>query len=395
MEALLTKSQKKIAAVPTEFKRYLFERINLNQRFISIRGARGTGKTTMLLQIGASHSDKKILYVALDDLFFTENTLYSLAEHFSKTGGEILLLDEVHKYPEWSRELKLIYDDIPDIQVIFTSSSLLDIFKGESDLSRRVSSYNLHEMSFREYLEFQHGISFPVVSFEKLVTENEKIALQYTSNFKPFQYFEAYLRHGAYPFYSGDEFDYHQKLLNTINLLLDIDLPAVEGIEYSHVAKLKKLLFVLSENVPFTPNISKLSANIKLNRNTLVQAIQMLEKAELLHSLYKKTRSISVLNKPDKIWLHNTNLSFAISNREPEKGNLRESFFLSQIVIDHNAVLPGIGDFLIDEQYLFEVGGKNKTSKQIAGQNNAYLVKDDIEIGINKSIPLWLFGFLY
>jgi hypothetical protein len=225
--------------------------------------------------------------------------------------------------------------------------------------------------------------------------DNEKIALQYTNNFKPFQYFEAYLRHGAYPFYSGDEFDYHQKLLNTVNLVLDIDLPAVEGIEYSHVAKIKKLLFVLSENVPFTPNISKLSESIKLNRNTLVQAIQMLEKAELLHSLYKKTRSVSVLNKPDKIWLHNTNLSFAISNREPEKGNQRESFFLSQLVVDHNAALPGNGDFLIDEQYLFEVGGKSKTSKQIAGQENGYIVKDDIEIGTDKNIPLWLFGFLY
>ncbi len=395
METIITKSQKKIAAAPAEFKRYLFNRINLNQRFISIRGARGTGKTTMLLQIGAFHSDKKILYVALDDLFFTENTLYSLAERFSLTGGEMLLLDEVHKYPDWSRELKLIYDDIPDIQVIFTSSSLLDIFKGESDLSRRVSSYNLHEMSFREYLEFQHGIRYPVVSFEDLITDNEIITLQYTNNFKPFQYFEAYLRHGAYPYYSGDEFDYHQKLLNTVNLVLDIDLPAVEGIEYSHVAKIKKLLFVLSENVPFTPNISKLSERIKLNRNTLVQAIQMLEKAELLHSLYKKTRSISVLNKPDKIWLHNTSLSFAISNREPEKGNLRESFFLSHIVVDHNAALPGNGDFLIDEQYLFEVGGKNKTSKQIAGQEHGFLVKDDIEIGTGKSIPLWLFGFLY
>jgi uncharacterized protein len=395
MEALIIKSQKKIATAPTEFKRYLLSRMNLNQRFISVRGARGTGKTTMLLQIGASQSEKKILYLALDDLFFTQNSLYSLAERFSRTGGELLLLDEVHKYPNWSRELKLIYDDIPDLQVIFTSSSLLDIFKGESDLSRRVSSYNLHEMSFREYLEFQHGIKFPVVSFEKLVTDNEKIALQYTNNFKPFQYFEDYLRHGAYPFYSGDEFDYHQKLLNTVNLVLDIDLPAVEGIEYSHVAKFKKLLFVLSENVPFTPNISKLSERINLNRNTLVQAIQMLENAELLHTLYKKTRSVSVLNKPDKIWLHNTNLSFAISNSEPDKGNLRESFFLSQVFVDHNAALPGNGDFLINEKYLFEVGGKNKTSKQIAGHENAFLVKDDIEIGTDKSIPLWLVGFLY
>lgn len=395
MEQLLDKSRRKIKSVPTKFKRYLYHQINLNHRLISILGARGTGKTTMLLQLGYRLSGKMVLYVALDDLFFTDNTLYSLAEQFNKSGGEVLLLDEVHKYPTWSREIKLIFDDFTDIQVIFTSSSVLDIYRGESDLSRRASNYRLPELSYREYLFFQYGIQVEPISLEVILKNHQDITYDLVGKFKPLKYFPGYLRHGCYPYFAGDEEDYHQKLLNTVNQVLDVDLPAVHRVDYENIVKFKRLLYVLATNVPFIPNISKLSEKVKLNRNALVYALQWFNKAELINTLYKQSKSISVLNKPDKIWLHNTNLSYALGNQIPDKGNLRETFFISQLKPVHEVSLPSSGDFRIDEKYLFEIGGKNKTSAQIQGHTDAYIVKDDIETGILKSIPLWLFGFLY
>jgi len=216
MDLLFNKSQKKMNAVPLAFKRYLYKRINYNQRLISIRGARGTGKTTLLLQMGATLKKNRPLYVALDDLFFTKNSLYSLADQFSKIGGKLLLLDEVHKYPNWSREIKLIYDDFPDLQVIFTSSSVLNIYRGESDLSRRASSYILHEMSFREYLELYYNLIFQPISLDTIIQEHEAISLELAGRFKPFKYFPGYLKHGSYPYFAGDEDDYYQKILNTV-----------------------------------------------------------------------------------------------------------------------------------------------------------------------------------
>ncbi|MBN2777455.1 MAG: AAA family ATPase [Bacteroidales bacterium] len=395
MEQLLRKSKQKIQNAPLSFKRYLFNQINFKNRQISILGGRGTGKTTILLQIAATRKDTLSLYVALDDLFFTDNTMYQLAEDFDKHGGKLLLFDEVHKYPGWSRELKLIYDDFPELNVIFTSSSILDIYKGESDLSRRTISYVLKEMSFREYLLFYENINLPKLSLETLLKDHETVSLDLVKRIKPIKYFSSYIKHGAYPFYNGNVNEYYQQLKNIINLILEVDLPAVKSIEYNNIAKLKRLLYVLSVNVPFTPNISKLSEKVGLTRNSLVEALHLLNKAELIQILYKQTKSISVLNKPDKIWLNNPNLSFALSEGAPDIGNLRESFFISQLSILHDISLVDKGDFIIDNRYVFEVGGKNKTQKQIKDLHNAYIVKDDIETGILNIIPLWLFGLLY
>lgn len=395
MEQLLRKSRQKIQNTPLEFKRYLYHKINFNNRQISIIGSRGTGKTTLLLQIAASRQDKMTLYVALDDLFFTDTTLYHLAEDFEKQGGELLLLDEVHKYPGWSRELKLIYDDFPALQVIFSSSSILDIYKGESDLSRRTISYVLKEMSFREYMLFHHQIELAQISLESLLKDHETISLNLTKKIKPLKYFSAYKKHGAYPFFNGNEQEYYQQIKNIINLILEVDLPAVKPLEYSNIAKIKRLLYVLAVNVPFTPNISKLSEKTGLSRNALVQALQLLNRAELINILYKQMKSISILNKPDKIWLNNSNLSYALSDSEPDKGNLRESFFISQMNALHNISLAEKGDFMLDNKYIFEVGGKNKSQKQIKGLKNAFVVKDNIETGVLNIIPLWLFGLLY
>lgn len=395
MEKILIKSERKIREISLDFQRYLFEEINFKQRMISILGARGVGKTTLLLQIAKKSDLSNILYVALDDLFFTDNTLYSLAEDFNLQGGELLLLDEVHKYPQWSRELKLIYDDFPDLKIIFTSSSVLDIYKGESDLSRRAVSYNLKELSFREFLLFYHNIKIDKLSLNEIISKHKDYAYEISSRIKPIKYLNEFYKIGAYPYYKNDADEYYQKILNIINLIMDVDIQGVERLNYEHIAKFKRLLYVLSGNVPFTPNISKLAEKLKIHRNVLIQALQLLEKAELIHTLIKTTKSISILNKPDKIWLHNTNLIYLLSDNKPNIGNLRETFFIHHSKFNYRLSLPEKGDFIVEDKYTFEVGGKNKSKKQIANISDSFVVRDNIEVGTNNIIPLWLFGLLY
>ena len=395
MERLLEKSVRKINNVSVAFKRYLYNEINRTNRLIAIKGARGTGKTTLLLQLAKNYKSDEVLYVALDDLFFSENSLYGLAEKFAKIGGKIILIDEVHKYPNWSRELKLVYDDFLDVKVIFTSSSILDIYKGESDLSRRAVTYNLDELSFREYLLLYEKIELPVLNLQEILKNHQSISLQFLEQFTPLKHFFKYLKIGNYPYFENNEEEYYKRLRNTVNLILEVDLQTTENLDFHTLAKLKRLLFVISSNVPFTPNIQKISDTIELNRNALVRALQLLNRAALIRMIYKQTRSISLLNKPDKIWMHNTNLMFAISDDHVEIGTIRETFFMQNLAHNHLLSLPEKGDFLVDNRYLFEIGGKNKTKKQIAHVENAFVVNDGIEIGFQNSIPLWLFGFLY
>lgn len=395
MEKIAEKSAKKINNVSVVFKRYLYAEINRTNRLIAIKGARGTGKTTLLLQLAKEFKSDEVLYVALDDLFFSENTLYGLAEKFVKIGGKVMLIDEVHKYPNWSRELKLIYDDFLSLKVIFTSSSILDIHKGESDLSRRAVTYHLAELSFREYLLLYEKIELPVLKLQEILENHALISQQFLEHFTPLKHFSKYLKIGNYPYFENNEEEYYQKLRNTVNLILEVDLQSSENLDFHTLVKLKRLLFVIASNVPFTPNIQKISDTIQLNRNALVRALQLLNKAALIRAIYKQTRSISLLNKPDKIWLHNTNLMFAISNENVEIGTVRETFFMQNLAHHHLLSLPNKGDVLVDNTYLFEIGGKNKTKKQIAHVENAFIVNDGIEIGFQNSIPLWLFGFLY
>jgi hypothetical protein len=395
MEKLLEKSARKISKVSMVFKRYLYNEINESNRLIAIKGARGTGKTTLLLQLAKDYKSDEVIYVALDDLFFSENTLYDVAEKFTKIGGKIILIDEVHKYPNWSRELKLVYDDFLDLKVIFTSSSILDIYKGESDLSRRAVTYNLAELSFREYLLLYEKIELPVLTLQEILNNHQSISLEFLKKLTPLKHFSKYLKIGNYPYFENNEEEYYQKLRNTVNLILEVDLQTTENLDFHTLAKLKRLLFVISSNVPFTPNIQKISDTIQLNRNALVRALQLLNRAALIRMIYKQTRSISLLNKPDKIWMHNTNLMFAISGNQVEIGTIRETFFIQNLAHRHVLSLPDKGDVLVDNIYLFEIGGKHKTKKQISQIENAFVVKDAIEIGFQNSIPLWLFGFLY
>jgi len=395
MERLVEKSARKINHVSMAFKRYLYREINRSNRLTAIKGARGTGKTTLLLQLAKDYHSDEVLYVALDDLFFSESTLYGLAEKFTKIGGKLLLIDEVHKYPNWSRELKLIYDDFLDLKVIFTSSSILDIYKGESDLSRRAVTYNLAELSFREYLLLYEKIELPVLTLQEILNNHKAISLEFLKQITPLKHFLKYLKIGNYPYFENNEEEYYQKLRNTVNLILEVDLQTTENLDFQTLAKLKRLLFVIASNVPFTPNIQKISDTIQLNRNALVRALQLLHRAALIRMIYKQTRSISLLNKPDKIWMHNTNLMFAISGDNVEIGTVRETFFMQNLAHNHVLSLPEKGDVLVDNTYLFEIGGKNKQQDQIDKDGKSFVVKDDIEYGYLNVIPLWAFGLNY
>lgn len=396
MEELLFEFQIKIARVSLDIKRYLIHEIDLDNRLIAVKGARGAGKTTLLLQLAKLHMPlKSTLYVSLDHIFFFENKLYNLAKEFALFGGTHLLLDEVHKYPDWSREIKLIYDNLPELRVIFTSSSILEIYKSESDLSRRAVAYHLKELSFREFITFETRKELPAYSFFEIIDHHTVIATELLKEIKPFPLFEKYLKTGAYPYYKENEKGYIQKLQNTINLIIEVDINAVEDLQYDTLIKLKKLLITVASSAPFTPNITKLSEKIGVSRNMLVQSIKILERAGLVNELYKDSTGIGVLTKPEKLYLNNTNLMYALAKENTNTGKVRETFFLNQFKGLHEINLSETADFVIDKTYTFEVGGKNKTRKQIAGTEKAYLAKDNIEIGFGNRIPVWLFGFMY
>ena len=396
MEDLFLEYQVKLTQVSTKFKRYLFQSIDLNNRLIAIKGARGVGKTTLLLQIAKEKlANTKTLYISLDHIYFYENKIYELAKKFEQFGGSHLLLDEVHKYPNWSREIKLIYDNFPKLSIIFTSSSMIEIYKSESDLSRRAVSYNLKELSFREFIEFETEQHFSAHSLSELLINHNTIASQVLSKLKPLPLFEKYLKIGSYPYYKENEAFFNQKLLNTINLIIETDINAIENLNYETIIKLKKLLKSVATSVPFTPNISKLSELVGLSRNSLVSALKMLEKAGLVNELYKPTTGIGVLTKPEKLYLNNSNLLYALAKDNTNIGNVRETFVLNQLKELYTTQLPEQGDILIDEKIILEIGGKSKTKKQVVSIKNAYIAKDQIEIGIDNIVPVWLFGFLY
>lgn len=396
MENLFLEFQQKLLYTSQNFERYLVKEIDINNRLIVIKGARGAGKTTLLLQMAkfylpTNHS----LYVSLDHIYFYKNSLYDLAKSFELMGGKHLLLDEVHKYPNWSREIKLIYDNFPTLQVIFTSSSLLQIYQSESDLSRRAVTYHLKELSFREFIVLKTSISLSSYTFADILNNHTAIAHELLKQIKPLPLFTNYLKIGAYPYFIENEETYIQKLLNTINLVIETDINAVENVNYETLINLKKLLVAIASSVPFTPNISKLSEKIGVSRNGLLQAIKILSRASLITELYKDNKGIGVLTKPEKIYLNNTNLMYALAQENTNIGNLRETFFLNQFLGLHTIHLSEVSDFIINQKYTFEIGGKNKTNKQIVGISNAYIAKDSIEIGFANQIPVWLFGFMY
>jgi predicted AAA+ superfamily ATPase len=397
MDRLKQISENRLQRIQNEFTRFLTDEIDWDARMIGISGARGAGKTTLLLQYMKTRlpANAEALYASLDDIYFAENPLIYLAEEFYKKGGEYLFLDEVHKYPDWSRELKNIYDNLPGLKIVFTSSSALDIYKGAFDLSRRALVYNLPGLSFREFIELKYRISLQSYSLEQILSESKKIVPEILDKIRPLKFFEEYLKFGYYPFFIESEKNYYDKLTNILNLVLESDLPTIFKIDYFSVMKIKKMLSVLSRIVPYKPNIEKLALQASTTRDTLLKFLFYLEKAGIVKWLSKDTFGINYLNKPDKLYLNNTNLMYALSSEKPDTGNLRETFILNQLLVKHSVSYPETGDFLVDGKYLIEVGGPSKKTKQIAGLENAYIAADDIEFPDGRKIPLWLFGFLY
>lgn len=396
MERLFNISNTLINKSPKSFERYINSTINWNAQLIGLSGARGSGKTTIMLQHARMlPKDYKALYVSLDDIYFSENKLIYFAEDFINMGGEYLLLDEVHKYPNWSQELKNIYDYYPDLKVVFTSSSALEIYKGKYDLSRRAEMYYLAGMSFREYIELKYKIKFPVYTLSEILSNHKEISTKVADKIKPLVLFNEYLEYGYYPFFINAGNSYLRQLSNTVNLVIEVDLPAIHRIDYASVLKMKKLVAILANIVPFKPNIKELASQISCTRDTLLKYLSYLDKAGVVKWLSSKTDGINYLNKPDKLYLNNTNLCYALGNSMHDVGNVRETFFINQLSVNHTVSYPIKGDFLIDGKVLFEVGGKNKSYKQIADISNSYIASDNIVHGFKNKIPLWLFGFIY
>lgn len=335
------------------------------------------------------------LYVSLDNLWFGENTLIGLADSFKKRGGTHLFLDEVHKYPDWSRQIKNIYDDFPDLNIVFSGSSMLEILNARADLSRRAVSYSMKGLSFREYLNISLRLSLPTFSLDEILTNHVSIAPVLLNKVKPFQHFEKYLQIGHYPFFNEGEQLYLDRLEEVVKMVIEIELPLLRGIETAYLPRMRQLVQIIAQSVPFVPNLSKLSERIGINRNTLVLYLNYLNEAGITKNIYKDAYGITKLQKPEKIFLENTNLMFAFKDERPEKGNVRETFFVNQLSEGHQVTYTEYGDFLVDGKYTFEIGGKSKSKKQVSQVSDSFVAADDLEYGSGDKIPLWLFGFLY
>lgn len=389
MQMLFQKFQTLLQSTSTNFKRYLYQEIAWESRMIGIVGARGVGKTTLLLQYIKENLDiNKALYVAADDLYFGENTLYDLADDFYKNSGEYLFIDEIHKYSDWSRELKNIYDSFPALKIVFTGSSILDILKGSSDLSRRALVYKLAGLSFREYLKLFHNYDSEVYSVDQII--NNEVVLKNIQH--PLPLFNDYIQRGYYPF--GIEPEMNIRLGQIIIQTLESDIPQFANLSISTSKKLKRLLAIIAESVPFKPNFSKIAELINVSRNSLDDYFAFMEKAGLIQQLRNETSGIRGLGKVEKIYLDNTTLIFNLVNDKSNVGNLRETFFLSQMRVKNDVIASNTVDFKIND-YSFEIGGKNKQQDQLPKDGKSFVVKDDIEFGYRNVVPLWAFGFNY
>ena len=386
----------KLSQVSLDFKRYLYPQINWDSSVIGIMGERGVGKTTMLLQrIKEKYANPDdTFYISLDHYWFGTHELQDLIKFMYKRGITEFYIDEVHKYKGWSGILKTLVDELHDLRIVYTGSSLLEIDNAKVDMSRRQTPYTLKGMSFREYLEYDGILKMNAVTPEELLANHVPIAMDIVSKTKVLVAFDTYLHTGVYPFYRDAGKDFLVRLKEVVDTVIESDLPAVEKITYDTVDKCKKLLMIIAENVPLQPNVNKLATSLGTTRDTLLKLLYKLDKAEILELLTVKLKSYKKLVNPEKIYLGNTNLMYALSPKI-EIGTLRETFFIDQCASVGTVQMPPKGDFLVNGKYLFEVGGEGKTFDQIADIPNSYLAVDDIETGYGARIPLWMFGLLY
>lgn len=398
MEALFKKHKMLISQINTGIVREMMHSVNWEKQLVAIRGSRGVGKTTLIRQyikqkFGISAGEA--LYCVMDSMYFANHTLLELAEQFHLMGGTHLFLDEVHRYPTWSREIKEIIDLYPNMKITFTGSSLIQILNADADLSRRVLSYTMEGLSFREYLQFYKGIHIPVYSLEDILTNYDDICAETNKLCHPQPLFEEYLRVGYFPFYDGDEEEYYSRIENVIDFIVGQELPQFCGVDPANTRKVKALIQFLADSVPYELNIAKLSARLELNKNTVLSYINSLGRAELLMLLYSDSKTITRLQKPDKIYLHDPNMFYALGYGE-KIGTIRECFLINQLSVNHTVEYgKEQGDFIIDGNITIEVGGPDKTFEQVADIPNSYIFADRIELPVGKKLPLWMAGLVY
>lgn len=395
MQRLIGHYTRLLANTNLSKKRYLFHQIDWKNRLIGITGPRGTGKTTLLLQhIKQEKIEGHSLYVSLDNIYFAQNTLSDLAHEFYLSGGTHLFLDEVHRYNSWAIEIKNLYDSYPELHIVFTGSSILEIYKAQADLSRRSVMYNLTGLSFREFLYFEELAELPAYPLDAILSDHTALASDVSTGMKVLPAFRNYLQYGYYPFYKESIDAYYDRIEGIINVILENDLPAIVTLQHATLLKIKRLLTHIASLVPYMPNINDLSGLIETDRKSLLGYLQYLDRAKLLLQFHSNTKRLAELAKPTKLYMDNTNLLFALS-RNTQSGTLRETFFANQLSHQHEVSVPPTGDFLIDNTYLFEVGGKGKSFKQIRNVENSFVAYDDMEIGLGNKIPLWMLGLLY
>ena len=390
MRTLVARYRNILKNVDTSYVRNIHSTIPWNDRLIAILGARGVGKTTLVLQHIKLYEDvDTTLFVYADDLWFSTHSLVTLAEIFYTNGGRVLYIDEIHKYKNWSQEIKNIYDQYPDLKVRYTGSSILDLQKGSHDLSRRVLEFQMHGLSFREYVALRYGADIPIHTLEQVLAN--KIEFPY-KDYRPVALFKEYLRQGYYPYFK--EPGYELRLTKTINAILEVDIPKFAELSISTSEKLKTLLYIVAQSVPFKPNYSKIARDLDMHRNAVSDLMVWLDKADLINILRDDVEGYKLLGKVNNIYLNNPNLAYALSDDEPNIGNIRETIFLTWLRATHKVTASSVSDFKVGK-YTFEVGGKKKGQHQIKDVEHAYVVKDDIEYGHLNEVPLWAFGLLY
>lgn len=398
METLFTRHDLYIANTPVDIIRDIMDEIHWDSRLIAIVGARGVGKSTLIRQFIRKNYqayDRSVLYCSLDSVYFSTHTLLDLVETFIMNGGKRLFFDEVHKYSNWSREIKEIYDLYPDIKVVISGSSLLHILNADADLSRRCIRYTMNGLSFREFLRFYKNIDIRKYSLPEIIDNPAPLCSEVNRLCKPVQQFKEYLTYGYYPFYMESVMDYYTRIEQVTNFVIETELPLLRKVDIANIRKIKALVSIIASSIPFEVDASKLSRLIGTGRDTVIEYMQHLEDARIFNLLYSDVRSVGKLTRPDKIYLENANLLYALSSSEVNIGTARETFVVNQLKIKYDVEYgKQQGDFKVDGKYTFEVGGKDKTFSQIAGVRNSFVLSDDIETPLGHRLPIWSVGFI-
>lgn len=398
METLFTRHDLYIANTPVDIIRDIMDEIHWDSRLIAIVGARGVGKSTLIRQFIRKNYqayDRSVLYCSLDSVYFSTHTLLDLVETFIMNGGKRLFFDEVHKYSNWSREIKEIYDLYPDIKVVISGSSLLHILNADADLSRRCIRYTMNGLSFREFLRFYKNIDIRKYSLPEIIDNPAPLCSEVNRLCKPVQQFKEYLTYGYYPFYMESVMDYYTRIEQVTNFVIETELPLLRKVDIANIRKIKALVSIIASSIPFEVDASKLSRLIGTGRDTVIEYMQHLEDARIFNLLYSDVRSVGKLTRPDKICLENANLLYALSSSEVNIGTARETFVVNQLKIKYDVEYgKQQGDFKVDGKYTFEVGGKDKTFSQIAGVRNSFVLSDDIETPLGRRLPIWSVGFI-